>query len=114
MKKLLILTFTLTLLSTPVYSRYIPHGSIHNNNHYTPTEMYFGKGLTEKLKGKLVDGCEIIDVVYYDNGANIICIKNGELKYIRIKLFHLTKENVGLFGNIYDYDKEIKELLEEE
>lgn len=113
MKKILSLFLILTMLSTPAYSRYIPHGSVHNNNNDVPSETHNSKGLYERLRGKSVDGCEIIDVVYYDNGANIICVKNGELKYIRIKLSHLMKENVGLFGNLYDYDKEIKELLGE-
>lgn len=113
MKKILSLFLILTMLSTPSYSRYIPHGSIHNNNNDVSSETHNSKGLFERLKGKSVEGCEIVDVIYYDNNADIICVKNGELKYIRIKLFHLTKENGGLFENHFDYSKEIKQLLGE-
>lgn len=113
MKKILSLFLILTMLSTPAYSRYIPHGSVHNNNNDEPSETHNSKGLYERLKGKSVDGCEIVDVKYYDNNADIICIKNAELNYIRIKLFHLMKENGGLFENHFDYSKEIKQLLGE-
>lgn len=113
MKNILSLFLILTMLSTPAYSRYIPHGNVDNNNDDVSSETHNSKGLFERLKGKSVEGCEIVDVIYYDNNADIICVKNGELKYIRIKLFHLMKENVGFFGNLYDYDKEIKELLGE-
>lgn len=113
MKKILSLFLILTMLSTPAYSRYIPHGSVHNNNNDVPTETNNSKGLYERLKGKHVDGCEIVDVKYYDNNADIICIKNSELNYIRIKLSHLMKENGGLFENHFDYSKEIKQLLGE-
>lgn len=113
MKKILSLFLILTMLSTPAYSRYIPYGSVHNNNNDVPTETHNSKGLYERLKGKHVDGCEIVDVKYYDNNADIICIKNSELNYIRIKLSHLMKENGGLFENHFDYSKEIKQLLGE-
>jgi len=113
MKKILSLFLILTMLSTPAYSRYIPHGSVHNNNNDVSSETHNSKGLFERLKGKSVDGCEIVDVIYYDNNADIICVKNGELNYIRIKLYHLMKENVGVFKNHFDYSKEIKQLLGE-
>ena len=116
MKKILSLFLILTMLSTPAYSRYIPHGSVHNNNNNVPSETHNSKGLFERLKGKSVDGFEIIDVIYnydYQMYADIICVKNAELNYIRIKLFHLMKENMGLFENHFDYSKEIKQLLGE-
>ena len=116
MKKILSLFLILTMLSTPVYSRYIPHGNVHNNNDDVPSETHNSKGLYERLKGKSIDECEIVDVVYhYDHQmyADIICVKNSELNYIRIKLFHLMKENGKLFENHFDYSKEIKQLLGE-
>ena len=116
MKKILSLFLILTMLSTPAYSRYIPHGSVHNNNNDVSSETHNRKGLFERLKGKSVEGCEIVDVVYhYDHQmyANIICVKNDELNYIKIKIFHLMKENVGLFADHFDYGKEIKQLLGE-
>lgn len=116
MKKILSLFLILTMLSTPAHSVYIPHGNVYNNNNDVSTETYNSKGLFERLKGKSIEGCEIVDVVYqYDRKmyANIFCVKDGELNYIRIKLVHLIKENAGLFEDHFDYSKEIKQILGE-
>ena len=118
MKKILSLFLILTMLSTPAHSVYIPHGSVHNNNDDVSSETYNGKGLFERLKGKSVEGCEIIDVVYhyahYDNqmNVNIICVKNSELNNIKIRIYPLMKENSGFFSN-HGFNKEIKQLLGE-
>lgn len=113
MKKILSLFLILTMLSTPAYSRYIP-GVL--------SETYNSKGLFERLKGKSIEGCEIIDVIYhykhkrYDSinemYANIICVKDGELNNIKILIYPLIKENGGLFSSRV-FNKEIKQLLGE-
>ena len=115
MKKILSTLLILTMLSTPAHSVYIPHGSVHNNNSDVSSETHNGKGLFERLKGKSVEGCEIVDVVYhYDHqmNVNIICVKNGELNNIRIVIYPLMKENRSFFSN-RGFNKEIMQLLGE-
>ena len=115
MKKILSSILILTMLSTPAHSGYIPHGNVHNNNNDVSSETHNSKGLFERLKGKSVEGCEIVDVVYhydYQMNVNIICVKDGELNNIKIEIYPLMKENSGFFSN-RGFNKEIKQLLGE-